>query len=176
MNKIGTIGKSASHDFVINGELLVQGVKMSLFSKKELSEEEERLYMEFIDRRAKREPVAYIMGSWDFMGLSFKVNRDVLIPEQDSEFLVEEALRHCSDGMRILDLCTGSGCIAIILKKSLDCNVLAVDVSKKALKIAQKNAKLHSTAINFIKSNMFGGINKKFDIIVSNPPLSIQEC
>ena len=74
---------------------------------KELTEDEESLYTSYLGRRANREPVAYILGKWDFMGLEFKVNSNVLIPEQDSEFLVEEALRHCEDGMKVLDLFEG---------------------------------------------------------------------
>ena len=117
-------------------------------------------------------PLAHIIKTAPFYGLDFFVNKNVLIPRMETEILVEKVINDYKQQkqLEILDLCTGSGCIAITLKKSLDCNVLAVDVSKKALKIAQKNAKLHSTAINFIKSNMFDGINKKFDIIVSNPP------
>lgn len=141
--------------------------------EKELSEAEESRYMEFLDRRSKREPVAYIMGSWEFMGLSFKVNKNVLIPEQDSEFLVEEALRHCNDGMRILDLCTGSGCIALsILNYTNDTKALCTDISGDALEVAKENADALglSERCEFEETDLFPKVKERFDIIVSNPP------
>ena len=139
---------------------------------RELSEKELEDYKAFIDRRAKREPVAYILGQWEFMGLSFEVSRDVLIPEQDSEFLVEEALRHCEDGMKILDLCTGSGCIALsILNFTNDTKAVCTDISKEALLVAEKNAdKLGlSDRTRFAYTDLFPD-EEKFDLIVSNPP------
>ncbi len=141
---------------------------------RELTADEEKKYFEYIERRRLREPVAYIMGNWEFMGLSFKVTRDVLIPEQDSEFLVEEALRYCEDGFRVLDLCTGSGCIALsILNYTNFTTALCTDISDKALEIAKFNAgqlQLSDRAL-FIKSDIFPQEEKdKFDIIVSNPP------
>ncbi len=141
--------------------------------EKELSEAEEKRYMEFLDRRAKREPVAYIMGSWEFMGLSFKVNSNVLIPEQDSEFLVEEALRHCSDGMRILDLCTGSGCIALsILNYTNETKAVGTDISGDALAVAGDNAQALglSDRCEFEETDLFPKVKERFDIVVSNPP------
>ena len=139
---------------------------------RELSEKELEDYKAFIDRRAKREPVAYILGQWEFMGLSFEVSRDVMIPEQDSEFLVEEALRHCEDGMKILDLCTGSGCIALsILNFTNDTKAVCTDISKEALLVAEKNAdKLGlSDRTRFAHTDLFPD-EEKFDLIVSNPP------
>lgn len=139
---------------------------------RELSEKELEDYKAFIDRRAKREPVAYILGQWEFMGLSFEVSRNVLIPEQDSEFLVEEALRHCEDGMKILDLCTGSGCIALsILNFTNDTKAVCTDISKEALLVAEKNAsKLGlSDRTRFAHTDLFPD-EEKFDLIVSNPP------
>ena len=141
---------------------------------REISEEENARYNEFLDRRAKREPVAYILGSWDFMGLTFKVNRDVLIPEQDTETLVEEAMIYLEDGMRVLDLCTGSGCIALsLLRYTNDTKVVATDISEKALMVAKENAEnlgLTDRA-EFVNTDLFPAEDMgKFDIIVSNPP------
>ncbi len=141
---------------------------------RELSEDDEKRYFEYISRRQKREPVAYILGFWEFMGLKFKVTRDVLIPEQDSEFLVEEALVHCEDGFKILDLCTGSGCIALsVLNYTNDTKAVCTDISDKALEIASLNAcelGLDERA-EFVKTDIFPeGECGKFDIIVSNPP------
>lgn len=141
---------------------------------KELTSEEEELYNELIGRREKREPLSYITGSRGFMGFDFKVSEAVLIPEQDSEFLVEEALRFCEDRMRILDLCTGSGCIAIsILKYTNNTTALGTDISSKALEIARGNAELLDVKdrISFKETDLFPDPDEgKFDIIVSNPP------
>ena len=141
---------------------------------RELTDDEEKSYESAISRRSSREPVAYILGTWDFMGLSFKVTGDVLIPEQDSEFLVEEALRHCEDGMKVMDLCTGSGCIGLsILKFTNDTSAVCTDISEAALSVAKENAKKLGLddRVSFLKTDLFPGDNKeKFDIIVSNPP------
>lgn len=141
---------------------------------REISDLEERSYMELISRRAQREPLAYILGSWDFMGLTFKVNENVLIPEQDTEILVEEALRYCEDGMRVLDLCTGSGCIALsILNFTNETKAVCTDISEKALNVARENAVtlgLDNRA-DFFCTDLFPENNgAKFDLIVSNPP------
>ena len=140
---------------------------------KELTENEESLYASYIDRRADREPVAYILGKWDFMGLEFKVSSDVLIPEQDSEFLVEEALRHCEDGMKVLDLCTGSGCIGLsILKYTNETRAHCTDISEAALSVAKENADSLglSERCEFELTDLFPNNNEKYDIVVSNPP------
>ena len=138
-------------------------------SAKELSD-----YEEFIERRAKREPVAYIIGYWEFMGLKFKVSKDVLIPEQDSEFLAEEALRYMEDGFKVLDLCTGSGCIGLtILNFTNYTSAVCTDISKEALAVAEENAqKLGlSDRVEFVHTDLFPEhLEPKADIIVSNPP------
>ncbi|SFB72388.1 peptide chain release factor N(5)-glutamine methyltransferase [Butyrivibrio sp. YAB3001] len=142
--------------------------------EREVTDEEMSRYDELIERRMNREPVAYIIGNWDFMGLNIEVCKDVLIPEQDTEILVEEAMRFCEDGMRILDLCTGSGCIALsLLNYSNDTKALCSDISEKALEVAGRNAeKLGlSDRCEFVKTDLFPEETAgKFDIIVSNPP------
>ena len=141
--------------------------------ERELTDKELEDFNKFIERRAKREPVAYILGQWEFMGLTFDVSGDVLIPEQDSEFLVEEALRHCEDGMKLLDLCTGSGCIGLsILNFTNDTSAVCTDISDKALSIARKNAeKLGlSDRATFEETDLFPKKEEKVDLIVSNPP------
>ena len=141
--------------------------------ERELTEKELEDFNKFIERRAKREPVAYILRQWEFMGLTFDVSGDVLIPEQDSEFLVEEALRHCEDGMKLLDLCTGSGCIGLsILNFTNDTSAVCTDISDKALSIARKNAeKLGlSDRATFEETDLFPKKEEKVDLIVSNPP------
>lgn len=143
--------------------------------------EQLKLYQERVNRRAKHVPLQHILGRTGFMGLSFKVNEHVLIPRFDTEILVEEALKYVHDGMTVLDMCTGSGCILIsLLEYSNDCTGLGVDISEEALSVASDNAytilanrpEKEYTKYSFVKSDMFSGISEdtKFDIIVSNPP------
>ena len=123
-------------------------------------------------------PVQYVMGRTEFCGLDIKVNEDVLIPRPETELLVDVAadlvcsLRLKAQSLRILDLCTGSGCIAIALTKRLpDCRMVASDISEKALALAAENAERHKAQkIEFVKSDLFSDLNGPFDIIVSNPP------
>ena len=123
-------------------------------------------------------PVQYIMGTTEFCGLDIKVSEDVLIPRSETELLVEtviglsEVRGQGSEVSRVLDLCTGSGCIAIALTKKLsDCKIVASDISEKALALARENAERHQAgSIEFIKSDLFYDLNGPFDIIVSNPP------
>ena len=134
----------------------------------------EKKYIELLDELIKGKPLQYITHSQEFMKLNFFVDENVLIPQPDTEILVEKALELIKDSknMSILDLCTGSGAIAISIKKYMNnVNMYASDISKKALNIARLNAKNNDTEIQFIESNMFENIkNLKFDIIVSNPP------
>lgn len=134
----------------------------------------EKKYIELLDELIKGKPLQYITHSQEFMKLNFFVDENVLIPQPDTEILVEKALELIKDSknMSILDLCTGSGAIAISIKRYMNnVNMYASDISKKALNIARLNAKNNDTEIQFIESNMFENIkNLKFDIIVSNPP------
>lgn len=134
----------------------------------------EKKYIELLDELIKGKPLQYITHSQEFMKLNFFVDENVLIPQPDTEILVEKALELIKDSknISILDLCTGSGAIAISIKKYMNnVNMYASDISKKALNIARLNAKNNDTEIQFIESNMFENIkNLKFDIIVSNPP------
>lgn len=128
-------------------------------------------FFRLIERRSKRIPLSYVIGTRDFFGFTFKVNENVLIPEQETEILVEEVIKH-SEGKTVLDMCTGSGCIAIsiaLFGKPL--KVVASDISEKALEVAVENAKnLEASEISFIQGDMFENVTEKFDIIVSNPP------
>lgn len=144
---------------------------------KELTLAEEHAYWKRIKQRAKRIPLQHITGEQEFMGYTFKVNDKVLIPRQDTEVLVEEALSVLTGSEKILDMCTGSGCIIISLYKLLEEKGLkpegsftAVDISKEALKVARENAKRLEAKVTFIESNLFENITDKYDMIVSNPP------
>ena len=128
-------------------------------------------FFRLIERRSKRIPLSYVIGTRDFFGLTFKVDENVLIPEQETELLVEEVIKH-SEGKSVLDMCTGSGCIAIsIALFGKPSKVAASDISEKALEVARENAKsLKAGEISFIQGDMFENVTDKFDIIVSNPP------
>lgn len=162
--------------------------------EREVESEEERNYVNRIEKREKRIPLQHITGIQNFMGLDFYVNQYVLIPRQDTEILVEEVMLHLHDGMSILDLCTGSGCILIsLLQYSNDCAGVGTDFSAEALKLAVKNAEsileqkgikvLTENAVpvnnevHFVCGDLFAPLDEaaaktelKFDILVSNPP------
>lgn len=145
-------------------DLLVHG-------DREIAPEQSERYLDFIHRRQKHEPLQQITGYQEFMGLRFKVTPDVLIPRQDTEILVEEVMRYLHDGMHILDMCTGSGCILLsLLKYSNDCEGTGCDISEPALKVAEENAKELSLNASFVQSNLFENISGKYEFIVSNPP------
>ena len=125
---------------------------------------------EAIKRLEMGEPVQYIVGDVDFYGNIIKVDKRVLIPRFETEGLVEIALSYLKDGDSIIDLGTGSGCIAITLKKKLPNSLVdAVDISNDALELAKDNAKLNNVVINFYNGDMLC-TNKKYDCIISNPP------
>ena len=128
-------------------------------------------YEELLRERGKRIPLQHLTGEQEFMGLSFTVDERVLIPRQDTELLVEEALKRLRPGARVLDLCTGSGCIAISLKKIRpDLDVTASDLSGQALEIARENAKRLRADVDFVQSDLLEELSGAFDMILSNPP------
>lgn len=134
------------------------------------------LFDSMIERRVRREPLQYITGHAYFVGYEFRVTPDVLIPRFDTEILVEKSLEYASDGMKVLDMCTGSGCIAV--SYALQCRergydnvaVNAVDISSAALSVAADNAMRAGVDINYIRSDMFTGVSGMYDMILSNPP------
>ena len=119
-------------------------------------------------------PVQYIVGNVDFYGLNFYVNKNVLIPRFETEELVEKTIniinKKFNRKVDIIDLGTGSGCIAISLKKNVDCNMDAVDISLRAIKIAESNAIKNNAQINFYQRNMLNNNDSLYDVIISNPP------
>ena len=138
---------------------------------REVSEAEEEQYRKALEQRAVHVPLQHLLGYQEFMGLRFQVNEYVLIPRQDTEILVEEAMRYLHDGMRILDLCTGSGCILLsLLHYSNDCEGVGVDISQEALQVAVQNAELLGIRADFLKSDLYEKVTGKFDLLVSNPP------
>lgn len=142
-----------------------------MYPDKVLGGQEEKEYQSLIMKRAERIPLQHITHEQEFMGLKFYVDEHVLIPRQDTETLVEEVLRYLHDGMKILDMCTGSGCILLsLLKYSNACEGVGADISSDALKVAKENARCLSLAPKWINSNLFENVEGTFDIIVSNPP------
>lgn len=142
-----------------------------LLRQQEQSKERELTrYKEMLNQRAKHIPLQHITGKQEFMGFEFDVNEDVLIPRQDTECLVERVMEY-ADNQSVLDVCTGSGCIIISLAKLCHlASATALDLSKKALIVAQRNAKKLDVKIDFVESDLFSQIQEKYDIIVSNPP------
>ena len=142
-----------------------------------LSKEEEERYLSYIEKRKKRIPVQHLTGVQEFMGLEFIVNEHVLIPRQDTEVLVETVWEDLEPGMRVLDMCTGSGCILISLMKrmqtvSREDGIAGVgaDLSREALQVAEENASKQKVGAVFVESNLFDKVEGTYDIIVSNPP------
>lgn len=138
----------------------------------EMSDEQIREFESVIKKRSERVPLQYITGEQEFMGLTFHVNSHVLIPRLDTETLVEAVLRQIRPGMKIMDMCTGSGCVLIsILKHSHGVTGFGYDISKQALKCAKENARLNDVPAVFEKSNLFEDVMERgFDMIVANPP------
>lgn len=127
-----------------------------------------------VTERISGRPLWYCIGDTDFYGYNIKVDERVLIPRPETELLVERALKYINEDSKVLDLCTGSGAIAIAIQKQSGATVTAIDVSADALKLAKENATLNNSQIEFIESDMFAGISegkdRKFDVIISNPP------
>lgn len=145
---------------------------MRINGHRELAAPQQAAFDALCDRRAAREPLQYILGETEFMGLTFHVEPGVLIPRADTEILVEKALAWMKPGARVLDIGTGSGAIAVSLAKlGRQAQVTAVDVSDRALEIARRNAERNGAAVEFVKSDCFSALkDRKYDMIVSNPP------
>lgn len=169
---------------------------------REMSPDEWRRYSELVGRRAERVPLQHITGTQEFMGLVFEVNEHVLIPRQDTEILVEQALAFIGSGKvpaaensqtRILDMCTGSGCILLSVmhwaesyrqkalrragdtdrggeKQDIIIEGTGADISPKALAVAEKNARRLGISAGFVESDLFGAVRGKYGMILSNPP------
>lgn len=147
-------------------------LRMQLDAGRELAPEAYAAYDALLARRQTREPLQYILGETEFMGLTFAVRPGVLIPRQDTEILCEQALMRLAPGMRVLDIGTGSGALAVsIARLCTGTKVTAVDVSDAALALARENAARLGTAVSFVKSDCFAALGgETFDMIVSNPP------
>lgn len=138
--------------------------------QREVSEEQRAEYLQKISLRATHVPLQHIIGSQEFMGFEFFVNEHVLIPRQDTEVLVEEVVK-IAEGKRVLDVCTGSGCIILSLCKLCHLSkAVGVDLSPEALQVARENGKRLECDVTFLESDLFTEVTGTYDIIVSNPP------
>ncbi len=142
-------------------------------SEEQMPESQQAAYAAMVEKRGQRIPLQHILGYQEFMGLTFQTGPQALVPRQDTEVLVEEALGYLNGKAKpkVLDLCTGTGCIAVsIARYCTGAEVTASDLSKEALELAEKNAARSGADIHFIHSDLFAKIPGKFDLIVSNPP------
>lgn len=172
--------KAEVTEYVIDSRLLAEYVfhidyyKLLVHPDMETDVKNAQIYNQLIEKRAAHIPLQHLTGNQEFMGINFKVNENVLIPRQDTEILVEEVIKYINSQERkvkVLDMCTGSGCIAISIDKLCDnAQVVGADISKKALEIAEINNKENSAGVDFIESDLFENIKECFDVIVSNPP------
>ena len=175
------LGKQKVEDASIISRILMQYVlkidrnKLIINKNDNVDINKENEYKEYIEKIIKGKPVQYITNNQEFMKLNFYVDENVLIPQPDTEILVEKVIKSIDimENIEILDMCTGSGCIGISLAKNIkNTKVTLVDISKEAIEIAKKNAIQNEVEnkITFIQSDMFENVKGKFDIIVSNPP------
>lgn len=177
-----TLQAAGIEEAALDARLLLEAVcgtdrnDLLVHGEQPVAPEAEEKYLNWIRQRAEHIPLQQLTGEQGFMGLTFNVNEHVLIPRQDTEILVEEVLKELHDGMRVLDMCTGSGCILLsLLHYSNDCEGLGVDLSAEALEVAERNVLKVLTPekaehAHFLQSDLFEKVEGKFEIIVSNPP------
>lgn len=185
--KVGTVklAEEGIEEFSLDAWFLLEyvtGVSKAMYfaePERAVSEENADRYIDCIRRRAAHIPLQHITGEQEFMGYPFYVNEHVLIPRQDTETLVEEAIQVMRPKMKILDMCTGSGCIVLSILKMCrekyymtELQGIGADVSEEALKVARENGRRLEVPVTWIQSDLFAKIpeEEKYDVIVSNPP------
>ena len=159
-------------EYLLAEALKTGRLQMLLDKGRLLTAEEQAAFERLVSRRERREPLQYILGSQSFMGFSLKTDPRALIPRFDTETLCEEALRHIRPGDQVLDLCTGTGAIAIAVKKLCPgAAVTACDLSGDALALARENAAALGAEVRFLQGDLFAPVcRERFQVIVSNPP------
>lgn len=185
--KVGTVklAEEGIEEFSLDAWYLLEyvtGVSKAMYfaePERAVSEENADRYIDCIRRRAAHIPLQHITGEQEFMGYPFCVNEHALIPRQDTEILVEEAIQVMRPKMKVLDMCTGSGCIVLSILKMCrekfymtDLQGIGADVSEEALKVARENGRRLGVPVTWIQSDLFVKIpeEEKYDVIVSNPP------
>lgn len=156
-------------DYILSAQFNIPVTEIR-FTDLDLTQKQHKQLIKNINLRCRHKPISKIFKKAYFYGNQFYINNNVLSPRFDTEILVEKALEYICDNDRVLDLCTGSGCIAISLAKTKNIYAEGCDISKKALRVARKNDKLLNAGVEFYQSNMFDKVQGKFNVIVSNPP------
>ena len=162
-------------EILLSSTLKLDRSQLLLNLDKRIENQEKKIFFNFIERRSKNEPIAYITGYKEFWKSKFKVNKNVLIPRPDTETIIEQVLNELdiNSSKKILDIGTGSGCIIIsILKERKKCFGVGIDISKNAVKLAKYNAKIQhiDNRIKFLNSDIDNFCGHKYDLIISNPP------
>ena len=161
---------------ILLGDVLKKNrLELYLFFDRPMAQDEMDIYREHIKRRGNREPLQHIVGETGFMNLTIKTTTAALVPRPETEVLVEKALSlNLGSDVRVLDIGTGSGCIALAISQDLEnANVLGIDISTDALTLAKENAMLNDTAVTFREVDILTAlphIEERFDLVVSNPP------
>ncbi len=169
-NRLSLAGIDQSEaDYILSYEFNLPITEIK-FSTRDITKRQYNSVIKKVKLRCKHMPITKIFGKAYFFGGEFKVNKHVLSPRVDTEVLVETALKYIKPKDRVLDLCTGSGCVAISIAKNSEAFVEGADISNKALKVARQNVKAHQVKVDIYQSNMFSKVQGKFNIIVSNPP------
>lgn len=180
---VNTILQGAKEEFKFNGVnslsdadfllAFVLGVpKSQLYTVTNIDNEKLEIFNSLVSRRILGEPMDSILGSTEYLGLNIPFSKNVLTPRQETEIMVDNIIREHEgvEGLRVLDLCSGSGCIGLSMSKHLHADVTLADISQEAMLEARKNALINNVQATFIISNLFDNITGKFDIIISNPP------
>ena len=162
-------------EILLSSTLKLNRSQLLLNLNKRIENQEKKIFFNFIERRSKNEPIAYITGYKEFWKSKFKVNKNVLIPRPDTETIIEQVLNELdiNSSKKILDIGTGSGCIIIsILNERKKCFGVGIDISKNAVKLAKYNAKIQhiDNRIKFLNSDIDNFCGDKYDLIISNPP------
>ena len=162
-------------EILLSSTLKLNRSQLLLNLNKRIENQEKKFFLNFIERRSKNEPIAYITGYKEFWKSKFKVNKNVLIPRPDTETIIEQVLNELdiNSSKKILDIGTGSGCIIIsILHERKKCFGVGIDISKNAVKLAKYNAKIQhiDNRIKFLNSDIDNFCGHKYDLIISNPP------
>ena len=172
-NRLGAVpDPRLDAEYLLAEVLGVSRLALLMDKGRELTEKEAAAFEGLLSRREKREPLQYILGSQSFMGFLFKTDPRALIPRNDTEALCEEALRHLAPGHLALDLCTGSGALAIAMQKLCPrARVTGTDISPQALSLARENAEALGAPVRFLQGDLFAPVaEERFHLIVSNPP------
>lgn len=179
LSKAGVANPQLDAEILARKACGMERYELKAYPERQLTPDMEQTAEQYFNRRCKFEPVAYILGEKEFYSLNFFVNQNVLIPRPETELLVDLAVYYTPQNSSLLDICTGSGCVAIAVKHSRrDIAVTASDISSAAINIAQKNAKalLGDATITFLQGDMFAPVSRnRFNCITCNPPYVAEE-